>query len=355
MKILHLITTLEPGGAENQLLILARSQVRSGQCVKVAYLKGTGGLASKFEDIGCEVISCRSKLRLLFLIRKSIKLFDPDVIHTHLPRAEIVAYLLCRNRPIVNSRHNAEAFWPSGNSFLSRFLSRVVTSRSVSVIAISKGVSNFLITNREVRDSSKISVVYYGFDDMVTCEMPRKFPKSNHFRFLCVSRLVEQKDIPTLLEAFALQNADLPGATLTIVGDGNLKSVLRSRAEELGISRSVSWLGKLTEVRSIYKSHDCLVLPSRYEGFGLVLLEAMQAGLPIIASSYPVIIEVLSSDHPGIFEIGKSSQLASLMLGIRSETSFVNNSNYSVSRLNLFNPQKQYESIHKIYAKSVHT
>lgn len=352
MKILHLITTLEPGGAENQLLILARSQVRNGQYVKVAYLKGAGSLSAKFIDMGCEVIGGSGPLKLLLLIRKLVVSFNPDVIHTHLPRAEILAFLLCPSRLIFNSRHNAEAFWPRGLPFMSRFLSKVVTGRSNTVIAISQGVKDFLIANREVRNPEKIAVVYYGFDDVMKTNSPRSFPKSKEFRFLCVARLEEQKDIATLLKAFALQHFERPGAKLSIVGSGKLESELKSIAKELGISNSVSWLGRLAEVRPIYESHDCLILPSKYEGFGLVLLEAAQVGIPILATSHPVILEVLSPDHPGIFEIGNSLQLAYLMNNIQNSINYLKNSHYSASRVQMFHPEIQYKKLQKLYSRS---
>lgn len=353
MRILHLITTLDPGGAEKQLITLVLNQIHQGDKVEVIYLKGSGGLANELERVGCYVGTPSSTRTSLIFIRKTIEKFRPEIIHAHLPRAEIAAYLVCFGTPFVISRHNAERFWPKGNKVLSRLLSRIITARSSSVVAISKGVKDFLLQTREVSLKNSVTVVYYGYNDSLGAT-PRKFnERNNSVRFLCIARLTQQKDIPTLLNAFASHAKEYPTSCLTIVGEGELEAELKSIAIILGIDHKVSWVGKTTDVMSYYLSHDCLVLTSKYEGFGLVLLEAMQFGLPILATNHPVILEVLSSDYPGIFPIGNHFLLAKLMNTVAKHENIEYMSEASLSRLNHFDPKIMCTQIKAVYLNSL--
>jgi glycosyltransferase involved in cell wall biosynthesis len=98
--------------------------------------------------------------------------------------------------------------------------------------------------------------------------------------------------------------------SLQIVGVGPLLVELKSLASELGIQGSIVWLGQTPKIEDFYRTLDFFVLTSDYEGFGLVLLEAMNAGVPVIARNISAIPEVLGSDHPGLINSDDPSEFA---------------------------------------------
>ena len=104
------------------------------------------------------------------------------------------------------------------------------------------------------------------------------------FRFLNVARLSRQKGQDLLLEALALARTDLPPVSLTLVGSGPEEASLRRLSRKLGLNDIVSFAGYTSDPASHFRSADCFVLPSRWEGFGVVLIEALQAGLPLLAT-----------------------------------------------------------------------
>ena len=127
MKIFHLITTLERGGAENQLVTLVREQIRDNNQVFVGYLKGKPELVTELEKMSATVLSEVSNLALIlqiFKIRKIINKLEPDIIHAHLPRAELISSLIKGKTKLILSKHNSETFWPGVNARLSRYLSK---------------------------------------------------------------------------------------------------------------------------------------------------------------------------------------------------------------------------------------
>ncbi|MDR2307597.1 MAG: glycosyltransferase [Paucimonas sp.] len=112
--------------------------------------------------------------------------------------------------------------------------------------------------------------------------------------FGAVGRLVESKGFEMLLEAFAQAAVQVPGMQLAVLGDGPLRAGLEARAKALGIEASVHFCGHREDLASLYPAFDWLLVPSRAEGLGLVLQEAVLAKVPVICSDLPVFREQLA-------------------------------------------------------------
>jgi glycosyltransferase involved in cell wall biosynthesis len=142
-------------------------------------------------------------------------------------------------------------------------------------------------------------------------------------------------------------------AELFIVGEGVEKDNLVELTLELGINEKVHWLGRTPFVNEFLSQLDLFVLPSIYEGFGLVLLEAMQANKPILATNNSSIPEVLSKDYVGLFETSNVEKLSGLIKKVLLEDTFAKQlvSNYS-KRLDIFKPEVMAEKLLHVYEKS---
>jgi glycosyltransferase involved in cell wall biosynthesis len=303
-SVLHVITTINRGGAENQLVVLAKEQVKLGMSVSVCYLKGEPELEGELVAAGVKVIHDLAKknpLQQLALLKALVKQ-DSPLLHGHLPRAELIARFSAGNSPLVVSRHNAEPFFPGAPRVISSFLSQLVAKRAKSVIAISHAVSDFLLAAGEVSEKKKIVVIHYGYQPhMNEARSTAKIEVgSEAITIGTVSRLTRQKDLPTLLSAFAKYLKDFPQARLVMVGGGEEKGSLEAFASRLGIAEQIEWVGRTSDIPHYLSRMDTFVLSSLYEGFGLVLLEAMDAGVPIIASNNSAIPEVLGGAFSGL-------------------------------------------------------
>ena len=307
-SVFHLITTIERGGAENQLVILVTEQIRLGFDVHIIYLKGEPELMADFVLLGAFVhheLASISPLLQPIKLRKLLK-GKNAVVHAHLPRAELVALFANKSFRLVTSRHNAEPFYPGAPRLISNILSRVVESRSIKIIAISNAVKDFLILRGEVSNSENVAVVHYGY----TPQRPEKELPINQMHQVLklgtISRLANQKDIPTMLAAFSEYRSHSSGSSLSIVGSGPLETELLETAKDMGLAESVFFLGRRTLIYEFLSGLDVFVLTSKYEGFGMVLLEAMDAGVPVVASRNSAIPEVLGSEFPGLCNTGDS-------------------------------------------------
>lgn len=348
-SVTHIITTIERGGAENQLLILVSEQVKSGRAVIVIFLKGNPELEHAFITAGATVIGSLKGKNPVIQVSQLITILENSgrtILHCHLPRAELIATLanFKLKYPLVISRHNSETFFPGAPNFAARRLSRFVTARANFVVAISKAVQEFLIQNREINPKCPFRVVYYGYPR--TIAHPHLRQKGDKITIGTIARLAPQKDIPTLLKAFK-NLSDSNHYELVIVGDGVLKEELIKLAESMSLF-NVTWRGKVSDVSIELARMDVFVLPSLYEGFGLVLLEAMNAGVPILAARNSSIPEVLGENYPYLFETGNDIELTVLLSKILGADRY-KLAELGFERLQHFTTSKMLESLDQVY------
>ena len=310
MRILHVITTINRGGAENQLLLLVKEQIQLGHEVSIFPLKGELELEHQFNEYGATVINSyvnASPISQVLALRSLSNRYT--IFHAHLPRAELVAFFGARRKYLI-SRHNCEPFYPSHPGVISVVLSRLVQARAKRVIAISNTVHNYLISRAEV-DVHKISVVNYGFDKSINYDNKSlSLEVEGEIVLGTVSRLVPQKDLQTLLRAFGEVSTGFPQMRLAIIGEGDLRGELEILAQELQISDKIQWFGRTSNPLKLISQMDIFVMTSIYEGFGLVVLEAISQGVPVIASDNDTFKELFEGQEQNLFITGNSNSLS---------------------------------------------
>jgi glycosyltransferase involved in cell wall biosynthesis len=333
MRIIHVITTLNRGGAENHLVDLIAGQVAMGNEVAVAYLKGDGYWTMQLQTLGVAVVSLGlfryGELKPLFSLRKFIRSFEPGVVHAHLPPAELYARLalvgLADKIKFIISKHVDNVFFhgSSGQSWspIGSLVARLVALRANHIIAISQAVKNFITSDSVGILNDRVRVVHYGIDvakyeitpKSAAMDFRRKMGvNDDEVLFGTVARLVKQKALHVLLEGFAqFCHAGKHSVKLLIIGAGPLEMELKEFAKTLGVDDQVLWPGFREDIPVVMKALDVFVLSSEYEGFGLVLLEAMAAGTPVIATRISAIPEVVDHGVTGILvPFGDTAELA---------------------------------------------
>ena len=313
MKVLHVITGIDRGGAEGHLLALVRHQRTSGVVVAVAYLRGQGYWAETFRELGVEVHSLGLRFygdpRPWLRLRQIIASADFDLLHAHLPPAELYVRLallgLDARLPVIISKHNEERFAPGP---FQKLLGRWVGGRARHVIAISDAVSRYMTGPTLGLDARKFQTIYYGIDaapfaavqSTEVASVRRQWGLADDALAIgFVGRLVGQKDLETLLRGFALFAAQCAQARLVIVGTGALAAGLQQRAGELGVANRVVWAGFRDDIAAVMGAFDIFALTSIFEGLGLVLLEAMAACRPVVATRVGAIPEVVAEGRTG--------------------------------------------------------
>lgn len=314
MRVLHVITTINRGGAENHLSSLVDQQLTLGNEVTVIYLKGDGYwkeyLISKGVRVECLRLKYYGQFSPLFRLIKFLMVNKIDVIHAHMPPAELYARLAIffakYKSGFVISKHNDEPFF---RGFGSKCIGSWVSRRAQKIIAISDSVNKYMQSNLGIM-KDKLVTVRYGIDSSIYSKRNTKFTETLRAEWNreadgivigTVARLVPQKALHVLLKAFAKYRVKTSlSVVLVIVGRGPLEVELKKLAEDLGIQKSIKWVGFREDIHNVMNAIDIFTLTSSYEGFGLVLLEAMAAGRPVVASNVSAIPEVVIDRKTGI-------------------------------------------------------
>lgn len=357
LRVIHVITTIERGGAENAILALAREQVRNGYHVIVVPLKGALELETDFTEAG---ITLDLTLHSLSFIQQIIifrsKYNEDFVFHGHLPRSELLLRFCKAKSGFYVTRHNAEAFFPKAPRLISKILSRFVTCKSISVIAISQAVASFLLEKKEISSNNPFSVIHYGYLPRCTTRHVEREYRTLNQQFLrigTISRLTTQKNLILLIELGSILRKLNFSFLIQIVGAGPDRLLLENKVKEFGLEDQIHFLGKKSDVMPFLQEQDVFILTSNYEGFGLVLLEAMDANLPIIAASNSAIPEVLGENHPGLFETGNSNSLLHILLNVlRFPDTYACALNIQSTQLNFFSMEKYFCAHHQLYMNS---
>jgi glycosyltransferase involved in cell wall biosynthesis len=322
MKVLHLMKVTGVAGAEQHLLNLLPALRARGIDARFIGLDventDADRLYAGFEQAGVPFEHVRCTLdvnpRMARDVVGAVRRLRPDLLHTHLVHADLYGATAARvtGVPFVSTRHNDDRY--QLGPF--RYVDRVFASGSRRLIAISEAVRRFLVTAG--LPAAKFETIHYGLDAMpalpsevtpAQAGVPDGAPL-----VLAIGRLIAQKDHATLMRAFADVHRTHSGAMLAILGDGPLAGETRSLTDELGLGGAVLLPGRL-ETRDWLERADVFVHTSRWEGFGIVLLEAMLAGLPVVATRVSAVPEIVVDGETGVLVEAGDSPAFALALG----------------------------------------
>jgi glycosyltransferase involved in cell wall biosynthesis len=313
MKVLHLINTLSTGGAEMHLLTLCRHLKRQNVQIVVACLreqvKDSRSLRLDFEEEGIRVINLQADSRYdsLFLgrIARVLREERPDILHTHLPRADFAGAFTRVFHPgliWVCSVHAIYSEDWSGRWSLPLF--NLLWRRADVMLCISHGVRDWLVGRGVPPDKAR--VVHYGIE-------PEKFsePRINLRETLglndnaivgSIGRLEPRKGHATLIQAMPELCRRLPKARLLIAGHDpwGYGATLRELIDRLGLGEKVRLVGFQSDVVSFLNALDVFAFASSSEGFGQVLVEAMAAAKPVVATRISPLTEIAVDQETGL-------------------------------------------------------
>jgi len=304
MDILYLITELSVGGAQTVLLRLLRGLDRERFRPAVACLfNGQGSVAQQIRALGIEVFDAqmRGKTDLGAMVRlyRHIRRLRPTILHAHLFHANLPARVLGRlaGVPIVICTEHTMAMEPPWRYRLNRW----TVGLADRVVAISANVRDFCRTRIGLPEE-KLVLIPNGVE---LPELPLPAPwearaalglPPDGLVIGAISRLDPVKGIDVLLEALP----QVEEAALVVIGDGPQRAALEALAARLGVSHRVSWAGFQQDAVRLLPACDLFVQPSLYEGLPTTVMEAMAAGLPVVATAVGGTPEVVADGVTGL-------------------------------------------------------
>jgi len=295
MKIVQLLPSLDLGGMERLAVDLARQQIAEGHEALIYCTSHAGEFAPEAEAAGVPVHSFGKRkgfsLRLIRDLAFKLRSDRPDVLHAHnalVLHYGIVAARLARVPVVVNTRHGGNLNWDPHCERIWRQSVRWTDA----VVFISEAVREFYVT-RDRLSRGNTSVIYNGIDvEKFSAHPAHPAARLPRFCVGTVGRLVPAKDHVTLIQSFALVAAAMPDAELHILGDGPCRPAISQTAESLGIANRVFLHGSSHDAPGFLSTLDLFVLSSIDEGLPISLMEAMAAGLPVVSTKLPGLVEL---------------------------------------------------------------
>ena len=309
-RVLHIIDSLHLGGAQEVVLNLATCGSERFHH-EVATLHGHGVYWDRLKEAGIRVFSLspHKYLPLYFAsIPWRILCGRYDIVHCHLIPSNIIAKplaALCGASVIINHDHTNDSYRAENRLLLAvdRFTNRFARH----IIPVSASCRDFLMEYESI-EPKRITLIPNAIDlrrftpgSTTKAEARQKLGVKPGVPVLAgVGRLNPQKNFALFLEVAARLAQRFPDLHFLLAGDGPEEKMLRAKASALGIADRVVFSGYVADSRLVYLAADVLLMPSRFEGLPMTLLEAMAMGLPVVASRLDGIAEVIDDPDDGL-------------------------------------------------------
>lgn len=306
MKIALVISSLSYGGAQRVLVLIAEGFHKKGYEVAVVTIDGidkdfytlSAGIQRVALDIaGNSLTSLHAvwnNLYRLWILRQVIYSLQPDVVISFLDIINIMTSLALTQikYPVIATEHCVPSLL--SDQLVWERLRRITYPNLEKIVSVSQGVDSYF----DWLPKAKRTVIYNPIDPSALLQRTGK-PTSDRLldgrassredtrTLIAMGRLTKQKGFDLLLQAFARLKDIHIEWTLTILGEGELRTELECLREKLGLSGQVRFPGVVKNPYEILRLADIFVMSSRFEGFGNVLIEAMACGLPVIATDCP--------------------------------------------------------------------
>lgn len=289
--ILHLSTSSGPGGAERVISTMAAAMNQSGWRVIVGMFR-TGWLQEECDRLGVKTmvipLTGIGGVGWIRDCRRFIRRERVDLVHAHEFSAIVLGWIVAMlvGIPFVATVHGKNYYWEKRR----RRIAYRVISRFGTMVAVSENLKEFLCQKVGIADT-RVRVIYNGVDAVQKLsEEEIDSCKSELGVVGCypilgvVGSLYEVKGHKYLLDALPDVVKQWPKSVLLIIGRGDLEAPLKNQADEQKISAHVRFLGMRHDVPRLLSVMDAFVLPSLSEGLSMALLEAMDAGKPVVAT-----------------------------------------------------------------------
>ena len=315
MKILHIIYTNGIGGAEKHLKYLLPGIKNQGIDCELLILCPPASLniLSKFaeeikaEGVNSTVISIKHNISIktLTVVKNFLLKNKFLIVHSHLLRTDLIVSMIkqfyINSLFIISTKHgyqekvltNYTPLQPKIKKDLIYYVTKYTLSKINKNISVSKYISQLFMNLNLSKEI--FPVIYHGVNvDNRFTEKDYNYKKSD-IQLIIVGRLEKCKGHIYAFKAFKIITEKYPDAKLVIVGDGSMKDSLKMTREELGLTEKISFLGFQKNPSAFICQSDVIIIPSHFESFGLVFIEAMALRVPIVAFDVPAGNEILTN------------------------------------------------------------
>jgi glycosyltransferase involved in cell wall biosynthesis len=338
VTILHIITRMDSGGAAENTLANVLGLSPDEYDVHLAFgrtRQPLDGLVEKCAQAGITLHYISALVREISPVMDSVALFQisrligqlqPDIVHTHTSKAGALGRIAAWWQGVLRIMHtpHGHVFYGYSGGFKTRlyiWVERQCARLTHRLIALTQGEVYDHLYQR-IGSTDKWKVIHSGVELKDEDEQPNRHEarkrlgiEPDTIAIGSAGRMAYVKGFDLLIEAFSMVHRKMPEARLLLLGEGPEEKMLRQQSDESCPDGTVTFLPWMADPSEFFAALDLYVLPSRNEGMGRVLVEAMMAGTPIVASRVGGVVDVLSKGRCGLL-VGANSA-GELIRGIR--------------------------------------
>lgn len=335
LRVVHIVQTDSFAGVERYVANLASEQAKRGHSVRVI-----GGRPEAMRQaVGDQRVMLRPARSLMKAIGAIDSWRDCDILHAHMTAAEVATLLAIRagRVPLVSTRHFAQN---RGASPLGRLAAPWAARRVDRQVSVSRFVADHI--------DGESTVVLPGVPSLKDAPGAAERDRS----VLIAQRLEEEKETSLGLRAFSASGLADAGWRLDLAGEGALRGSLENLAQSLGISGSVRFLGRRSDLPQLMQRSGILLATCPHEHFGLTVVEAMAAGLPVVAAGSAGHRETVGlASEPSLFPPGDVPKAAQLLGRLANHPDWRDRYAHELQALQreLFTLEAQARSIDEVY------
>ena len=342
MRALHVLASNKYSGAENVVCQIIK--MFDGE-MEMAYCSPDGKIRNALieRNISFLPIAQLSKKEL----KRVIKLYQPDIIHAHDFRASIIVTRATKKLPIISHLHNNPP-WLKKHG-LKSLLYGATCKRYARIITVSNSVFNEFVFGEKYK--SKLAVLGNPINVKEIQEKARLADIEDVFDVGFCGRLTQQKNPFMLLDIIAEVKKEIPNIRTAIIGDGELREEFVEKIAEKSLKENIILYGFQENPYSLMKQCKLLLLPSLWEGFGLVAVEALSFGVPVVCSNVGGLPNIVDNSCGKICERLEdySEEIKKLLLNDSYQKEKANNAKLKAERLdNIFDYKLQIQEIYNL-------
>ncbi len=324
MKIIQVMPEFGLAGAEIMAENLAYGLAEEGhKVVLISFYKMETPITDRLNEKGFKIKYLDKKQGFdgttIKKLREIFKEVKPDVVHTHryvLPYVYLASVGLPHK--IVHTVHNlAEKEVGAKQQLIHHFLFK---KKKVTPVAISPRIKDSILKRYRLKKED-VPMIFNGID-LSKCIVKENYELHDGGVILHIGRFSEQKNHKRVIDAFEIVHKSYPQMKLQLIGSGELEEEVKNYVKSKGIEQAVEFLGLQGNVYPFLNKADIFVLPSDYEGMPITLIEAMAAGLPIVATNVGGIPDMIRDGIDGCVCNTDSSDVADKLIKMIEDTDF---------------------------------
>ena len=308
IKVLHLITSLEVGGAQHGMMLgLPRFDSDRYDHI-VCSIMDRMQMAQQFRSAGIEVrtlgLSRKTDVSVALRLRSLLKELRPDVLHTYLLHANVLGRIIGRLTgvpAIIGSERTIGQARRWGR------LATKLTNPLTDAVEVNSEIGGKAIVSDLGVPSNKVELVRSGLDLAAFSASTKRADirselglNDNHHLVTFIGRLRPVKGVEYGIKAFAVASVQHQNLRIALAGEGEQLGYLQDLTSQLGISENVTFLGVRNDLPDLLAATDSVLMPSLNEGFPRTAIEAMAAGKPVIATRVGGTPEAIIDGETGI-------------------------------------------------------